>query len=32
MTLGIGVFLLAEIWLVSHHFHKQDQDSDVDSP
>jgi hypothetical protein len=26
MTLGLGVLLLGGIWLVLHHFHKQDQE------
>ena len=27
MTLGFGVLLLGGIWLVSHHFHKQDEEA-----
>jgi hypothetical protein len=29
MTLGFGVLLLGGIWLVSHHFHKQDEEEEA---
>jgi hypothetical protein len=29
MTLGFGALLLGGIWLVSHHFHKQDGEEEA---
>ena len=29
MTVGFGVLLLGGIWLVSHHFHKQDEEEEA---